>query len=213
MNRTLAIAAGALLAAGALTSTAAALNSGDTTSRKIAVSKAAIAGFSGSQTVTVNARLSFPTSWKRADSPATRVSLRTGSRGCRYSIVARTGVFVGSLADTSAATYALSLTPATGRLVLDEGIRGSSAWRVTRIGQASNRVILRAVGVSPLNSMSKQLGLTGGRRAFQVTTVDAKSGAGDECHTGTYRNGVGPSIGDALATARGRAYVDFVRKG
>jgi hypothetical protein len=213
MHRTLAIAAGALLAAGALTSTAAALNSGDTSSRKIAVSHAAIAGFTGSQTVTATMRLSFPTSWKRVASPATRVSLRTGSLGCRYSIVARTAVSVGSPADTTAAAYALSLTPATGRLVLDEGVRGTSAWRVTRIRQASNLVILRAVGASPLNSMSKQLGLTGGRRAFQVTTVEARSGEGDECHSGTYRNVVGPSIGDALATARGRAYIDVVRNG
>lgn len=213
MHRTLAIAAGALLAAGALTSTAAALNSGDTTSRKIAVSHAAIGAFSGSQTVTASARLSFPTSWKRVSSPATRVSLRTGSLGCRYSIVARTGVSVGSASDMNAAAYALSLAPASGRLVLDEGIRGSAAWRVTRIRQDSQLIVLHAVGISPLNSMSRQLGLTGGRRAFQVTTVDATSRKGDECHSGTYRNGIGPSIGDALATVRGRAFVDFVRKG
>ncbi len=208
MNRTLAITAGALVAAGALSSTAFALNSGDTRSRNIAVSHASIAGFDSPRTVSAKMRLSFPASWKRVTSPASRLSLRTGTPTCLYSVVARTAVAVGSATDTTATAYARTLAPATGRLTLEEGTRGSSAWRVTRIRRDAGVIELHAVGVSPLNSMSKQLGLTGGRRAFQVTTVDARSRKTDECHSGTYRQVVGPSIGDALATSRGRAFVD-----
>jgi|GEM_PF-6672070 len=204
MNRPLAIASGALLAAGALSSTAIALSSGDTTARTITVSKAMVTGFSGLQTVSAKMRLSFPTSWTRVSSPATRLSLRTGDGACRYSIVARTGVAVTTAGDAPA--FALALAPAKARLVLDQGVRGSSAWRVTRTQDEPRRIVLHAVRVSPLTSVGRRLGLTAGQRAFQVTTVDAKSRVGDECHSGTYRQGVGPSIGDALATARGRAF-------
>jgi hypothetical protein len=42
---------------------------------------------------------------------------------------------------------------------------------------------------------------------WRETTASAASGPNDECHSGTYRDTVGPGIGDILATARGRGYV------
>jgi hypothetical protein len=41
-----------------------------------------------------------------------------------------------------------------------------------------------------------------GQVAWSDVTVSAISRPGDECHSGTYRNRMGPQLGDALATAR-----------
>lgn len=211
MNRILVIASGALLAAAALTTTALALNSGDTSAHTIKVSHAKITGFTGTQTVSASARASFPRTWKQVSKAATHLTLREGSAICLYTVETTTGVDIGSADDATAAAHARTLAPATGAYVLEEGTRGSSAWRVTRVREDSV-THLHAVRVAQLTSMTQQLKLTGGRRAFQVITVDARSRKGDECHSGTYRDVAGPSIGDALATARTRAYVDFVPK-
>jgi hypothetical protein len=49
-----------------------------------------------------------------------------------------------------------------------------------------------------------------GQAAWTEVSVSAISRAGDECHAGTWREGVGPVIGDSLAVARTRLH--FTRK-
>jgi hypothetical protein len=51
-----------------------------------------------------------------------------------------------------------------------------------------------------------------GAHKWQETVVTAASRKGGECHSGTYREVLGPQIGNALATAVGRAY-DFTTRG
>jgi hypothetical protein len=41
-----------------------------------------------------------------------------------------------------------------------------------------------------------------GQAAWTEIRVIAMSGAGDECHSGTWRQALGPTIGDSLAVAR-----------
>jgi hypothetical protein len=41
-----------------------------------------------------------------------------------------------------------------------------------------------------------------GQAAWTEIRVTALSRAGDECHAGTWRQALGPAIGDSLATAR-----------
>jgi hypothetical protein len=81
--------------------------------------------------------------------------------------------------------------PEKQQYVLDAGTRGRAAWRVVRLPGPTGPVRLRAVRIDPGQGLE--------------TTVTADEDRGDECHMGTYRDVVGPGIGDALATLRGRS--------
>jgi hypothetical protein len=124
--------------------------------------------------------------------------MREGSRACTYTVRASLVVAAGDEANAAARTSALA--PATGARLLESGTRNRAAWRVTRPA-AAGQIRLVAVRVDPLGSQS-------GAKLWLQTTVTAVSDAGDECHSGTYRDAAGPAIGDALATARTRAFVN-----
>lgn len=142
--------------------------------------------------------LFVPGSWTKLRQSSPRVrSFRSGRAGCRYSISLTTSR-QDDVAETAAERVA-RLRPADRRMVLDEGVRGTAGWRVIRVRREDGRVRIEA-----LHSVRRSLGASG--RAWQDTTVTATSRAGDECHTGTYRDALGPQIGDSLATARGRVY-------
>jgi hypothetical protein len=49
-----------------------------------------------------------------------------------------------------------------------------------------------------------------GQQVWTELRATAVSRRGDECHSGTYRESLGPALGDALATARTR--LRFVRR-
>ena len=203
------------MALAVLSPAAVAVNSGDLTPRKVAVSDAAIAGYSGPQTVSATARLSFPTSWKavrssadhvNADERHSRLTLRAAYAHCSYTVTATTSAAVIASADATAAEA--QLAPAAKRYLLDAGTRGSSAWRVTHLAGTTGLEI-HAVAVTPRDAIVKQLAVGAGQRAYQLITVDARPRPNGECHTGSYRDALAASIGDALATARTRAFVDF----
>jgi hypothetical protein len=124
--------------------------------------------------------------------------MREGSRACTYTVRASLVVAAGDEANAAARTSALA--PATGARLLESGTRNRAAWRVTRPA-AAGQIRLVAVRVDPLGSQS-------GAKLWLQTTVTAVSDVGDECHSGTYRDAAGPAIGDALATARTRAFVN-----
>jgi hypothetical protein len=92
--------------------------------------------------------------------------------------------------------------------VLDDGDRRSMSWRVVRRPGTRDdpRVRLAAVRVSP--AFAEPGALAEDQRLWLEVRATATSRRGDECHSGTYREVVGPALGDAMATARvsGRAY-------
>ena len=179
------------------------------TARTITVAKHQIGGAAQGKTATASARVTFPARWQRAGRGTTQLTLRAQTTRCLYTVRVTTGVDAST--DQDAATHAATLTPSAGRgYLIDDGTRGQSVWRVTRV--PDRRIVrLRAVRVTPLSSVAQQAGLAADQKAYQVTTATAESRPTDECHAGTYREVVGPAIGDALATARTRAYADLTR--
>jgi hypothetical protein len=147
------------------------------------------------------ATLAFPTNWHVRSLKKGVLVMREGSPSCTYTVRASLAVAAGDAADATA--RATSLAPATGARVLETGTRNSAAWRVTRPQVPGQVVRIVAVRVDPLRFASQQAGT----KLWLQTTVTAVSGVGDECHSGTYREVTGPAIGDALATARTRAFV------
>jgi hypothetical protein len=151
-------------------------------------------------TAQAQATLAFPTNWRVSSLKKGVLVMREGSRSCTYTVRASVAVAAGDAAD--AAARAAALTPAPANRVLETGTRTSAAWRVTRPA-ADRQIRLVAVRVDPLRSASQQAGA----KLWLQTTVTAVSDVGDECHAGTWRDSAGPTIGDALATARTRAFV------
>jgi hypothetical protein len=145
-----------------------------------------------------SATLIFPTDWRVTSLKKGVLTLREGGRACTYTVRASLSVAAADAAD--AVGRAAALTPATGSRVLESGTRNRAAWRVTRPA-ADRRISIVAVRVDPL-------GFQAGAKLWLQTTVTATSHVGDECHAGTYRDTVGPGIGDALATARTRAFLN-----
>jgi len=99
--------------------------------------------------------------------------------------------------------------PAPGpRYLLDSGVRGGRAFRVVRartsggvrVDAVSTGILTRRADIAP-----------SGQVAWGEIRVTATSSPGDECHSGTYREALGPQIGDALATAKAR--LKFVAPG
>jgi hypothetical protein len=147
------------------------------------------------------ATLAFPTNWHVRSLNKGVLVMREGSPSCTYTVRASLAVAAGDAADATA--RATALAPATGARVLETGTRNSAAWRVTRPQVPGQVVRIVAVRVDPLRFASQQAGT----KLWLQTTLTAVSGVGNECHSGTYREVAGPAIGDALATARTRAFV------
>jgi hypothetical protein len=169
----------------------------DLRSRNLKPPASAVQGLPG-VTEQPTATLTFPTDWRVSSLKKGVLVLRQGGRACVYTVRASLSVAAGGEAD--AATRATALAPASGSRLLESGTRNRAAWRVTRPA-AQRQIRIVAVRVDPLGSQS-------GAKLWLQTTVTAASRVGDECHSGTYRDTVGPSIGDALATARTRAFVN-----
>jgi hypothetical protein len=150
------------------------------------------------------ASITVPAAWPRQrSSTSARLVVRSGRAGCRYTITFRTRQFVGRVA--TAAEIAEDRVKGRGPYVLETGARRSAAWRVVRIPAPRATVEVRAVRIAPAPAPPAGR-LPAGRRLWREVSAIAKSGANDECHSGTYRDVVGPGIGDALATERGRSY-------
>jgi hypothetical protein len=137
---------------------------------------------------------------------ARHLSFREGRAICRYTVT-----FTTRQAADSAQTpieHVSARVPAAGlRYVIDFGQRGTaSAWRVVRLQTAAGQPTrLRAMRADHRSKAD-------GGHFWQETVVTAASRKGSECHSGTYRAVLGPQIGNALATASGRAYDFPVRR-
>lgn len=133
-------------------------------------------------------------------------SFREGPAICRYTVTFTTRQ-VADTPETPAEHVTAAVKAAGPRYVLDYGQRGTAAaWRVVRLQTSSPQPTrLRAMRADRRSKGD-------GGHFWQETVVTAASRDGSECHSGTYRAVLGPQIGNALATASGRAY-DFPARG
>lgn len=151
---------------------------------------------------TSSARVVVPAAWRRLDAPAGRRGFRvTQSRSCRYNVTY--GVRSVLAAPQDAATYVGGLLPAqSSRHVLDGGSRGNRAFRVVRQRSSGGRIRVAALWAGVLTRRDDIA--PAGQVAWTQIRVVATSLQGDECHSGTWRESLGPAIGDSLAVARAR---------
>ena len=150
-----------------------------------------------------SASILTPSAWQVLPTrDAKHLSFHEGAPGCRYSVTFTTRIAQEDAAGETPAQHVATKVPASAAgLVLDSGTRGASAaWRVIRIRSADRRIRLSAMRADHRRLSPRGYG-------WQETTASATEMAGGECHAGTYRNVLGPQIGDALATTTGRAYL------
>ena len=147
---------------------------------------------------TARATLSFPARWTIVSTSANHLRLREGTEQCSYTVDAR--IEVVQIDAPNAVAAARSLVPTGRGHLLESGRRGSAAWRVVKLRGNRTQVRLDAVRAQPLRFLSSQAG----RPTWLATRLSATSGRNDECHSGTYRDTLGPYLGDALATLRAR---------
>jgi hypothetical protein len=106
------------------------------------------------------------------------------------------------------AAYVAEALPAPGpAYLLDSGQRAGTAFRTVR--QRSSGQIIRIDALWARVLTRRRDIVPAGQVAWSEIRVTAASRPGDECHSGTWRVGMGPQISDALATAR--ASLKFVR--
>jgi hypothetical protein len=152
------------------------------------------------------ARVVVPREWTRLNAKAGQLRFITPGSNCRYRVTFTVRSLLGEPRDAEA--YAADGLPAAGpAYLLDSGRRGSSAFRVVR-ERSSSGVRLRALRAAVLTRRADVV--PAGQVAWSELRVTAASRPSDECHAGTYRERMGPQIGDALATAR--TTLTFVRK-
>lgn len=156
---------------------------------------------------TSRARVLVPDKWQRISSPAGTLRFRnTQNRSCRFVVTYRVASRLAPEQD--AAEYVAATLPAeTPRHLLDSGRRGGAAWRVVR-QQTTGRLRVDALWSAVLTRRSDVA--PAGQVAWTDIRVTATSTPGSECHSGTYRQALGPTLGDSLAVARNT--LRFTRK-
>ncbi|HEY7620240.1 MAG TPA: hypothetical protein VH834_10735 [Solirubrobacteraceae bacterium] len=149
---------------------------------------------------TSRARVIVPTAWQRRSAPAGQLRfLTTQNAACRYTVTYTVKSVLAPSQD-AAAYVAARLVPPTSRHLLDAGARGNRAFRVVRQAGIGGRVRLDALWAGVLTKRSDIA--PAGQTAWTEIRVSAVSRSGDECHSGTWREALGPTIGDSLAVAR-----------
>jgi hypothetical protein len=159
--------------------------------------------------VTANARTVVPTRWHRRAARAGRLRFAVAQNpSCHYDV---TYAVTSALGPGGAATgvVAAGLSAAGPRYILDSGSHGSSAFRVVRQKSVGGKVRLDALWAGVLTRRADIA--PAGQVAWARIRVTAQSRKGDECHAGTWREALGPDIGDSLAVARAKLH--FTRKG
>ena len=160
-----------------------------------------IAGLPG-KTGQISTTLLVPNSWKRQKSSGNPVWL-AGHGSCFYRVTTKATLTVAP--SSTAAVRVAGDLPETGPRILDSGTRNSAAWRVTRPEQAG-RTHVRAVSAFSTAATSGAT-IPPGQSLWLETWLFGLSRPGSECHSGTYRQTLGPQMGDVLATVRTRSYI------
>lgn len=151
--------------------------------------------------MTASVRVVVPASWRVVSGPSGSLRVQLGTRSCRYTTT-YTATAVAAPDGDVAARVAGALPAASSRHLLDDGRHGTRAWRVVRHPTADRRTRVEAVWSTVLTRRS-DVAPPGQVVWADVRTV-AASRPGDECHAGTWREALGPSVGDSLAVARAR---------
>jgi hypothetical protein len=107
-------------------------------------------------------------------------------------------------AQEAPAYVAAGLPSPSARHLLDSGVHGGRAFRLVRQAGIGGRVRLDALWATVLTRRTDIA--PPGQVAWTQIHVTAVSRAGDECHSGTWRQALGPAIGDSLAVARTRLH-------
>jgi hypothetical protein len=158
----------------------------------------AVTGPLADRRAVARARVVVPAEWRRLSAKAGQLRFETPGGSCRYRVTFT--VDSRLTAPGEAAQRASELLPGPGaRYLLDSGQRGRSAFRVIR-ERTTDRVRVRGLRLGVLTRRSDIV--PAGQLAWSEIGVSAASRPGDECHSGTYRESVGPQLADALATAR-----------
>ncbi|HEX6388013.1 MAG TPA: hypothetical protein VFZ89_01150 [Solirubrobacteraceae bacterium] len=149
---------------------------------------------------TSRARVVVPLAWQRRDAPAGRLRFQTQNNpSCRYDLSYTVTSVLAPAAD--AADRVAARLPAAGpRYVLDSGERGNRAFRVVRRKSSGGQVRVDGLWAGLLTRRADVA--PSGQIAWTEIRVTAASHRGDECHSGTWREALGPAIGDSLAVAR-----------
>jgi hypothetical protein len=165
-----------------------------------AASGLAVTGPLSDFVATSRARVIVPTAWQRRSAPAGQLRFTTTQNSsCHYTLT-YTPKSVLAPSQDAAAYIAARLAPRTPRHLLDAGARGNGAFRVVRQTGIGGRVRLDALWAGVLTRRSDIA--PAGQAAWTEIRVSAVSRSGDECHSGTWRQALGPTIGDSLAVAR-----------
>jgi|SRR5690242_11427629 len=154
---------------------------------------------SGSRATSV-ARVVVPAAWRPLAAPAGSLRFLTaGNPSCRYTVTYTVSSVLAPGQD--AASYVTAALPSrSSRHLIDSGVHGSRAYRVVRRPGIGGRVRLDALWAGVLTKRTDIA--PAGQVAWTAIRVAALSRAGDECHSGTWRQALGPAIGDSLAVAR-----------
>jgi len=150
-------------------------------------------------------RVIVPADWRRESAPAGRLRFLTPGGICRYRVTFSVSTVRAPVGEASARRDAELPSPGPNR-VLDEGVRGRSAFRVVRPPRQDERVLVRGLRTAVLTQRTDVV--PAGQYAWSDVLVSAISRPGDECHAGTYRERLGPQLGDVLATVRTRLAFD-----
>jgi hypothetical protein len=151
-------------------------------------------------------RVVVPAEWRRESAPAGRLRFLAPGGTCAYRVTFSVATTRAAPGDAAARLDAVLPSPSPARL-LDGGVRGATAFRVIRPQRSDARVQLQGLRTSVLTRRTDIV--PAGQVVWGDLLASAISRPNDECHSGTYRNRMGPQLGDTLATAR--VTVDFAR--
>jgi hypothetical protein len=164
----------------------------------------AVTGALSGYRVTSTSRVIVPTKWRSLAAPAGRLRYATvNNPSCRYNVTYTVKSVLAPRQDPSAYVAAALPSP-SARHLLDSGVHGNRAFRVVRQQGIGGRVRLDALWAAVLTTRADIA--PPGQVAWTEIRVTAVSRAGDECHSGTWRQALGPAIGDSLAVARTRLH-------
>jgi hypothetical protein len=150
-------------------------------------------------TYAIGGFVAVPSSWSlRRSASAIRLRDRDFA-SCIYDVTITAQAIQSSA--TSPAEQIVAQQNVDPSYVIDSGTRGRGAWRIVRQPGGSSK------GVTVVGDLLLPHPARGGSGGGTTTWVGlhavASARAGSECHSGTYRQAVGPQLGDAFASFRG----------
>lgn len=168
----------------------------------------AVTGALSDLIATSTGRVIVPNSWRPRAAPAGGLRyVNTQNASCHFTVSYAVKSVLAPIQD-AVGYVAAGLPSASSRHLLDSGVRGNRAFRVIRRPGIGGQVRVDALWAGVLTKRTDIA--PAGQAAWSEIHVSAVSRKGDECHSGTTREALGPTIGDSLAVARTK--LRFTRK-